>query len=153
MKRRVCEEKCQKKWGCSVAQYHEIKGRSLRFFQDQRKQAGYRGIGWELTLGQWWKIWQDSGHWIHRGQGQGYVMCRVGDAGPYAAGNVFIAPSIVNASNANNRSGLPIGVVARGKKFSARRVFDGRFYSLGSYETPALAHAAYLSLGPIGAAA
>ena len=145
------EDKCQKRWGCSVAQYLELRGRPLRFFQDQRKQAGYRNIEWELNLSQWWTVWQQSGHWGHRGRGQGYVMCRRGDIGPYAVGNVFIASAIENSSDkATKHSGLPIGVVAVGKKFRANRMIGGITYRLGRYSTPDLAHAAYLSLGPIG---
>lgn len=59
-------------------------------FLSQRSNAARRGIGWELTFVQWWKIWRDSGHWEQRGRGQGYCMARIGDTGPYAVGNVEI---------------------------------------------------------------
>jgi hypothetical protein len=59
--------------------------------------AKRRGIEFELTPNQWKAIWFMSGHWRQRGPRMGqYVMCRVGDAGPYAWGNVFIGPAKVN---------------------------------------------------------
>lgn len=59
-------------------------------YMSQRRNAGLRGIGWELTFVQWWDVWQRSGHWNDRGRGQGYCMARIGDTGPYAVGNVEI---------------------------------------------------------------
>lgn len=132
----------------------KLPGKPTRRFAYQRSGASRRGVGWELTFSQWWAIWQESGHWEHRGPGQGYVMCRRGDIGPYAVGNVFIAPSIVNCSDKPTKlANLPIGVTASRKKFLAQRMIDGQRYRLGVYETPEMAHAAYLSLGPIGRAA
>lgn len=51
----------------------------------------HTGMAFLLTFEQWWKIWQDSGHWEARGRKVGqYVMARDGDIGPYAVGNVSI---------------------------------------------------------------
>lgn len=59
--------------------------------------AKRRGVEFELTPNQWKAIWFMSGHWRDRGPRMGqFVMCRVGDAGPYAWGNVFIGPAKVN---------------------------------------------------------
>ena len=62
-----------------------------RKFWDQRQSARQRKIEWNLTLEQWWGIWEQSGHWpdrgVHRGQ---YCMSRIGDTGAYEIGNVFI---------------------------------------------------------------
>jgi hypothetical protein len=143
--------RARQRWGCSHEEYLTLRCKPMRTFQAQRGKAGCRGIRWELTLWQWWTIWQDSSHWEHRGRGQGYVMCRRGDVGPYAIGNVFIATNIENLSNSASKvSDLPIGVVSTGKRYRAQREVDGKFYHLGLHETPELAHAAYLSLGPIG---
>lgn len=61
-------------------------------FAQQARHAKERGISWELTFSQWWSLWQESGHWEDRGRRSGqYVMCRRGDFGPYAIGNVYIA--------------------------------------------------------------
>jgi hypothetical protein len=148
----MTEEKSQRNWGCSVADYLSLRCKPMRGFQQHRKNARQRGIGWELSLWQWWTIWQESGHWDHRGSGQGYVMCREGDIGPYTVGNVFIAPGIVNCSDkAAKRANLPIGVTyTKHGRYRATRMFDGKRNRLGVYEVPELAHAAYLSLGPIG---
>lgn len=47
---------------------------------------------------EWWTIWQMSGRWEERGRGHGYMMCRKGDVGPYALGNVVIATGDFNAA-------------------------------------------------------
>jgi ElaB/YqjD/DUF883 family membrane-anchored ribosome-binding protein len=149
--------------GCGIAEYQRIKaiGRAMRAagsgyyrtpfgaFQNQRNNAGARGIGWELTLGQWWSIWESSGKWGERGRGQGYVMCRHGDQGPYAVGNVFIAPARENSSaKKTKRSGLPMGVGVRRGRYIAHRQIAGVLYYLGSFQSPDLAHAAYLTFTP-----
>jgi hypothetical protein len=57
----------------------------------QKRQAGYRGIAWELEYWEWLQIWQDSGHLHERGTRKGeWCMSRPGDKGPYAAHNVRI---------------------------------------------------------------
>lgn len=140
------------KWGCNWDQYLALRHASkpTRCFAAQRQNAAKRGIGWELNLWQWWCIWQQSGKWQQRGRGQGYVMCRKGDAGPYAAGNVFIAPARVNSSEqARKKSDLPMGV-RKNKRYagySAHRSINGVKYQKGSFPTPELAFAAYLSFG------
>lgn len=82
-------------WGCSYREYVGIlkhKGKPTYAYWAQRKNALYRGIGWELNLWQWWSIWQKSGHWNERGRGRdGFGMCRLNDVGPYAVDNVYIA--------------------------------------------------------------
>lgn len=66
-------------------------------FVRQRQNARTRGISWELTFDQWWKIWDDSGLWKCRGAyAGGAVMMRNGDTGPYAVGNVTIGSFIEN---------------------------------------------------------
>jgi len=106
------EAKCLQKDGCTLTQYREMLalGRGLMkagvprdrtprgAFSGQKRNAKARGIGWELTFWQWWTIWQQSGHWEERGRGQGYMMCRYGDVGPYAVGNIYIATGVHNGS-------------------------------------------------------
>lgn len=65
-------------------------------FVNQRNNARQRGIAWEFTLAQWWKMWLDSGKWEERGRGRGYCMCRFGDEGPYSADNCYIATGVEN---------------------------------------------------------
>lgn len=93
------EARCLKQWGCSYRQYHQIlkhPDKPTYAYVQQRRNARARGIGWELSLIQWWKIWEASGHWNDRGRGRGYGMCRHRDAGPYAVDNVYIATCVEN---------------------------------------------------------
>jgi hypothetical protein len=81
-------------WGCTYKQYLSLLRRPDKptyAFVGQHRNANSRGIAWELNLWQWWKIWQQSGHWQQRGTGRGYCMCRLNDTGPYAVDNVYIA--------------------------------------------------------------
>lgn len=60
-------------------------------FNRQKCSAGKRGIGWNMSLGEWWAIWRESGKWEQRGRGRGkYHMARNRDAGTYAPENVRI---------------------------------------------------------------
>jgi len=136
------------RWGCNWDQYVAIRGKPTRCFHAQRQNAANRGIGWELTLWQWWSIWQQSGKWSLRGRGQGYVMCRKGDVGPYSVDNVFIAPARINSSDqSRKKNGLPIGVREnkRYAGYTAFRMINGVKHRKGSFPTPELAYAAYLS--------
>jgi DNA-binding CsgD family transcriptional regulator len=147
--------RCLVKWGCSWPEYVAIRDmvKPTRAYASQMRNAARRGIGWELTLWQWWTIWQQSGHWPERGRGSGYVMCRKGDLGPYAVGNVFIATAAENSSEGQRfrriDPDLPIGV---------RRTSAGNFTvhrakrNLGTYPTIAMARAAYLRDQPIAGA-
>lgn len=136
-----------KKWGCSHAEWKRIGEKVRKIFRQQRSNASRRNIEWQLTFPQWWTIWQQSGHWGQRGRGQGYCMCRRGDAGPYSPDNVFIDLLAHNSSERlGKKSGLPIGV-RKNKKYrgySAHRQINGKKLHLGTFPTPELAHAAYL---------
>lgn len=66
---------------------------------DQRRNAAARGIAWELSLPEWWRIWQESGKWADRGRGHGYGMARFGDTGGYAVGNVYITTGAENVKD------------------------------------------------------
>lgn len=83
-----------------VARGRTVETTPLYAFSMQRASAKQRGIGWELTLWQWWTIWHDTGRWNERGpSAHEYVMCRRGDVGPYAIGNVFIETANFNHSD------------------------------------------------------
>ena len=70
-------------------------------FRRQRVNARNRGIEWSLTFPQWLDVWRKSEKWSERGRGNGkYVMCRCGDMGAYAVGNVFIQTSNDNSREA-----------------------------------------------------
>jgi hypothetical protein len=149
----------QRRFGCTFAQYRllsiisnrEIRGGTsynqapVGAFLMQRKNAAQRGIAWEIGLWDWWMIWQKSGKWSRRGRtATSFVMCRHGDVGPYAGGNVFIAPAYVNGHD-KSKSGLPAGVIAvKSGRFRAHRHIGGKTVYLGTYDTPEAAHLAYL---------
>lgn len=151
------------KYGCSFEQWQELRrigadmveaGRGvaqtpLRAWSNQRNNAIRRGIAWDLNVWEWWTVWQQSGHWGQRGRGMGYVMCRKGDIGPYAVGNVYIATAAHNSSEGQRKKrrdpDLPIGV-RRNKSgtYTAQRHVNGKNLRLGTHPTPELAYAAYL---------
>lgn len=115
-------------------------------FQRHRNLAKFRGIGFELTIWEWWTIWQESGRWDQRGRGHGYMMCRKGDVGPYAVGNVFIATGAHNVSTGPARKSdrLPRGVgQTSAHTFNAQICINGKRRHLGSFPTPELAGQAY----------
>jgi hypothetical protein len=101
--------------GCTLEQYAELRkfGQEsgvarwktpIGAFALQRANARHRGIDWDLKLWDWWVIWRDSGKWNERGRGNGYVMSRKGDVGPYAIGNVFIQRGGSNTKEAMDRA-------------------------------------------------
>lgn len=146
------------KYGCDLSALKAIRkayGRKPTYaFVRQKTHARARGIGWELTFWQWWSIWQESGRWEQRGRGQGYMMCRHGDTGPYAISNVYIAPGFVNSADAqinlgNKDPALPPGVrPTESGRFEAKRMIGGKLLHLGTFDTPDLAYAAYLMAAP-----
>lgn len=71
----------------------------------QRKNAKNRGIGWHLTVGQFWQIWSDSGKWPQRGRGKGkYCLARYNDSGDYKFGNVWVCEFSENCREARARA-------------------------------------------------
>lgn len=106
------EALCQERYGCSLAERRMLLriGREMvkdgcgRYrtptyaFTSQRSNAKARGIDWSMTLLDWWRVWEASGKWAERGRGQGFMMCRFGDAGAYEIGNVYIATGVHNGT-------------------------------------------------------
>ncbi len=71
-------------------------------YNQQKAHAKQRGIEFLLSFDEWIGIWISSGHFEDRGRGAGaYNMCRIGDKGPYAVGNVFIGTVEQNSSEGN----------------------------------------------------
>lgn len=102
------ESRIRKTWGLSLTDYaahvaehgssHD-KGSPLRKFTEHRKNARQRGLGWDFTFAEWWRLWQESGKWDQRGRGKhGYVMARWGDGdAPYSVDTVYICTQPENA--------------------------------------------------------
>lgn len=140
---------CIAKHGCTVAQYKATPAKAKRAYIAQRRNAGVRKIEWHFNFWTWWTVWQASGHWEQRGRGQGYVMCRNGDVGPYSPANVHIATAVQNVVESSSRKkrdpSLPVGVKrTKSGRYSAQRHLNGKKLRLGTHDTPDLAYAAYL---------
>lgn len=91
-----------KLWGCDYREYRRIlkhPDQPTRAYSAQRKNTHSRELEWKLSLWQWWKIWEQSGHWSDRGRGRGYCMCRLNDIGPYSIDNVYIATNAENVQD------------------------------------------------------
>lgn len=146
------DNRCFAKWGCCWNDYVALRDlkKPTRAYSAQRKNAGVRGIEWRFTLWEWWTVWQQSGRWDQRGRGQGYVMCRKGDTGPYSADNVYIATAAQNSSEGQRKrkiggKDMPVGVSIKNNRYVALRSLHGKKLYLGAFATVEQAHAAYLS--------
>lgn len=140
------DAQCLASYGCTREQWRSIGQKARRAFTHQKDHARRRGIGWELSLWEWWMIWQESGRWHERGRGEGYVMCRKGDLGPYAVGNIYIATGIQNLFDAKKHKDLPTGVRRDGGRLKAVKTISGRKIHLGFFATVEQAGAAYRSV-------
>jgi len=94
------EKRTYAQFGCSVALYLELKGDNYRRsplwkFIQQRKNARKRNIKWDLTLTEWWAVWEGKFHKRGRNKGQ-FVMSRYGDKGAYSINNVEIVTCTEN---------------------------------------------------------
>lgn len=101
------EQKIFAFYGCSVEFLEEMRGDGeykkspLQKYRRQKQSARSRGIDFNLTLHEWWDIWNESGHWSDMGLGKGkYHMCRICDAGAYEIGNVEIKTHEENSREA-----------------------------------------------------
>ena len=71
-------------------------------YTQQLCQARNRNIEWLFTFDTWWKMWDESGKWEHRGRkANQYCMARKGDIGPYSPDNVDIVLCFKNNSDAH----------------------------------------------------
>lgn len=115
-KRARDEQRAQKLFGISLDVFSEITGLTttrgcwnsnnraaahpiVKAYLNQRHTADTRKIAWRFNLAEWWKVWDDSGHWEQRGRGQGYCMARWADDGPYSPDNVYICTISQNFSD------------------------------------------------------
>jgi len=99
------------KHGVTREKWEQIGSRARHCFRSQRRDAGYRGIEWNLTLGDWWDVWQKSGKWQLRGRTKGmFVMSRINDAGGYTLGNIYITSTSNNCREARASNPTKAGV-------------------------------------------
>ncbi len=78
------------KYGITRDEWKAIGTEARNLYRQNRNYAAKILVPWELTLGQWWKIWQDSGKWEERGRGTGYGLTRIDTTKPFSVDNVVI---------------------------------------------------------------
>lgn len=147
------ENRVRKSWGLSLDEYDFIKknfgasgqpGSPFTRFVCQRKNARHRKVKWDISFNDWWRIWQESGHYEKYGRGHGkYCMARWGDSGPYSKDNVKIIASDDNNSEANKKNDLPRGVSKRKNTFFAQTMINKKSVYLGSFNNAEDASIAY----------
>lgn len=94
-----------RKFGMSASSFLALARRGVYArFVEQKANAYLRGIEWELSLAEWWGLWEASGFWNQRGR-TGYCMARKGDTGPYSENNVYFCPTSQNGKNGGGRRG------------------------------------------------
>jgi hypothetical protein len=106
------EKRIRAKWGMSLDDYKAHVGEHgscanaaspMGKYMQHRQNARRRGVAWDFTFAEWWRVWQESGKWDQRGRGigyHGYVMARWGDADtPYSIGTVYICTQSQNAKD------------------------------------------------------
>ncbi|MEK1932225.1 MAG: hypothetical protein AAAC47_21105, partial [Pararhizobium sp.] len=105
-------------WCKHVAEYGNsmTPGSPFHRFCRQRMNAKARGIEWNLSFADWWRIWRDSGKWDQRGRGYRFNMARYGDSGPYSEENVYICTGAQNASDSYLTKPASARVAKRKKK-------------------------------------
>jgi hypothetical protein len=100
------DRRAMRVYGCTHAEFVVLNeglrrkdpGSLANAYTQQRNTAGIRGIGWEMTFPEWVGVWRKSGHLAERGRtGDGYVMARYADSGPYSVANVYITTLRVNS--------------------------------------------------------
>ena len=68
-----------------------IRNTKLDRFNQHKANAERRGVEFNFTFDEWFKMWGDSGKWDERGTGSDkYCMARHSDSGPYSIDNVSI---------------------------------------------------------------
>lgn len=93
------DAKYLKRFGIHRADYLAIPAKARLAYSQQRRNASSRNIAWQMSISEWWGVWQDSGKWSKRGRGDGYCMGRKGDCGPYSVENVYICTVAENFSH------------------------------------------------------
>jgi hypothetical protein len=115
-------------------------------YTEHKNNAKKRGIEFNLTIEEWWNIWNASGRWAQRGIGDPskYVMARNNDSGAYEVGNVYITLCGDNARDmykfrVNNIKGYSTHPKTPNRH---QAIFMGK--KLGTFDSPEEAKQAYL---------
>lgn len=91
------QKRLAKNYGCTVEEYIKIgQGKSfykspIHKYRNKRRNTIEQGVKWDLSLPDWWKIWQQSGKWKKRGLGKKkYVMSRKDMNKPFTKDNAIV---------------------------------------------------------------
>jgi hypothetical protein len=86
-------------YGCSHAEALAINGGKpistpdypVWTFRESRRQAVSVGYEWDISIKDWWAIWQASGKWEQRGRkAESYALFRKDNQGPFSADNLEV---------------------------------------------------------------
>ncbi|ADM80156.1 hypothetical protein phiAS5_ORF0313 [Aeromonas phage phiAS5] len=80
-------------------------------YENQKRKAKNRSIDWQFTFDTWLDWWKSTGKYHLRGRTKDkpYVMCRIGDTGPYSPSNVYCGSLSDNAKDAyTNGKNTPV---------------------------------------------
>lgn len=103
---------CQSRTGMTLDEFRSVNPRgdftSVPYvrYRYQERNAQNRGIGFHLTFRDWWRLWQESGHWDQMGRGgDKYGMSRKDLEAPFTFDNCVIRKNGESASiNVRTRS-------------------------------------------------
>lgn len=107
-KRKLRNESYIRKYGMSRQKYMSIRdlkdkcGASPQVrYQQQKRNASFRNIPWQLSFAEWWAIWEPKWH-LRGKRANGFVMARYGDTGGYEVGNVKLITLAENTGEQYN---------------------------------------------------
>ncbi len=92
------EDNCLNKWGCTLEQWESLRKKHANFhltpiarYIQHRSNIKRANLIWQITLWEWWTVWEKSGHYNDRGRGKNkYCMTRIKENGSYTKENVVI---------------------------------------------------------------
>ena len=92
------DERCLAKWGCTYEQWQTLRDFNKNFhltpiarYIQHRSNVKRDNLIWQISLWDWWNIWQTSGKYNIRGRGkEGYCMTRKNTKLGYTKDNVKI---------------------------------------------------------------
>jgi hypothetical protein len=136
-----------------------IKGSPAHRYSEQKSNVLKRGLRFDISLEDWFEVWEKSGKWEQRGNKKHeYCMCRFQDKGHYTKGNVFIATNTENCKE--GLANLPMKERHEHNKLPPLDKVNGFYFSktlktkkyvaqlrnkhIGSFDTPEEARQAYL---------
>ncbi len=83
------EKACQRRHGCSLAERATIPRRATDKFRSHRNNyVRHERGGWNLTMWQWWNLWNGSGHnWADSSRANGWTIAAADGSKPISVEN------------------------------------------------------------------